>query len=118
MEVEEHSMVAEDICLHPRAAWRPAGRAETLKCSKVHYGSVKPAPKTSQLPHVHHLRTRDAALALPTLLNPSSPCQSLSKLLREVIMNDALLFIASRGYNLEQKCSLESLEKNNQLQTL
>lgn len=110
-------MVAEDICLHPHASQSPAGRAGTLKCSEAHYGSAKAVPKTSQLPHVHHFRTTDAALALPTLLNPSSPCQSLSKLLQEVLKNDALLF-GSQGYNLEQKCSLESLEKNNQLQPL
>lgn len=61
--------------------------------------------------------TRDAALASPALLNPSSPCQNLSQLLQEVIKNDARLF-ANHGSNLCQKCSLVLLKKNNQLQTI
>lgn len=32
--MEERFTVAVDICLHPHAAWSPAGRGGTLKHSK------------------------------------------------------------------------------------
>lgn len=56
-----------------------------------------------------------SAPALPVRPNPTSPCQNPSHLLQEAIKNDALLFAS---YNLCQKCSLDSLKKNNPFQTI
>ena len=123
MQVEERFTVAVDICLHPRAAWSPAGRGGILRSSKqvqVLLVQLSQHMKTcsSLISSTWGaVLTTDAALALPTLLNPSSPCQNLSHLLQAVIKNNTILF-ANHGYNVGQKCSLDSLKKNNQFQTI